>query len=187
MTMSKVIGVCVCLVGLTPLVWGQNDPAQSQLTQNQVKEFGGNQDHTVIPGFLDPRTGRFTTQAKNSIAPTAAPASTFIFNIVFNFTIQNDLPPGSTTTCNVSIYTTDPAGTYSEGGSGTATSGGTACTVTFLFSWALATNATDVLGINYSVSGYGGGVSRTTSQTPTNLPMSTFSAGMNVVQIAVTI
>jgi hypothetical protein len=70
---------------------------------------------------------------------------------------------------------------YSETGTSTATNGGTACTVTILFSWDLATPTTDSVGITYTISsslcstlcatGAGASVSRTSTHDLPLIPM----------------
>ena len=127
-----------------------------------------------IPGYLDPRTGTFTTKAKSSATGQAAVGTTTILaRLIFNFTILNDQPGGNTTTCSVSITPTDSAGFYSEEASSTATGGGTACTVTLLFSWDLATPNSDVVNISYSITSSGGGQSRSSSHSLPSVPMPT--------------
>jgi hypothetical protein len=162
MKIAKQMFAClICLVGLAPPVRSQNRPSKSD---------------QGIPGYLDPRTGTFTTKAKRSATGQAAPAATttIVARLIFNFTILNDQPAGATTTCYLSISPTDAAGFYSESASSTATNGGASCTVTLLFSWDLATPDADMVNISYSISSSGGGgQSRSSEHSLPSIPMPT--------------
>jgi hypothetical protein len=51
----KVMFVCMCLVGITQLVWNQDHGVDA----------GRGTRGRVILGYLDPRTGTFTTKAQS--------------------------------------------------------------------------------------------------------------------------
>jgi hypothetical protein len=146
MRISKLIFVCMCLVGITQLVWSQNQHTDA-----------GRQAHG-IPGYLDPRTGTFTTRAQPSESAEETPPTltTILARLIFNFTIvPNDQPTTATTSCTVSLSTTDSSGlTYVESATGIATNGGTACKVTVLFSWALASPTQDQVFIDYHIASF---------------------------------
>jgi hypothetical protein len=143
---SKLIFVCMCLVGITQLVW----------SQNQHTDAGG-QAHS-IPGYLDPRTGTFTTRAQPSEAAEETPLTftTILARLVFNFTIApNDQPPTATISCTVSLSTTDSSGlAYDESATAIATNNGTACKVTVLFSWSLASPTQDQVFVDYHIASF---------------------------------
>jgi hypothetical protein len=164
MSVSKMICVCLCvfLIGFTP-------PVRSQ---NQAREGALGKSDQGIPGYLDPRTGTFTTRAKSSVTgATQAGTTTILARLIFNFTILTD-EPGANTVCSVSISPSDSVGFYEESASSAATNGGQACTVTLLFSWDLATPNTDMINVGYSISASGGGSqSRNSSHSLPSIPV----------------
>jgi len=151
MRISKLIFVCVCLVGLTQLVWSQNE-----------RVVGGPAKHSHgIAGYLDPRTGTFTTKAQGAGAADASdelpPTLTNILaRFVFTFAIEyNDQPTSATTACTVDISTSDSSGLfYDESATALATNGGKACTVTILFLWSLASPTADQVFAEYHVESF---------------------------------
>jgi hypothetical protein len=147
MRISKLIFVCVCLIGLTQIGWSQN--------QHLSKQSRG------IPGYLDPRSGTFTTRAQssgtNSEGAELNPAlTTILARLIFNFTILNDQPANAVTSCTVALSTLDDSSGlfYDESATSIATKSGTACTVTILFSWALASPTTDTISVDYHISSF---------------------------------
>jgi hypothetical protein len=151
MRISKLIFVCVCLVGLTQLVWSQNQHLTGGL---------GRQAHG-IPGYLDPRTGTFTTRAQSAGVPPDAseelvPTLTSIYaRYVFTFSFKNDQPTSATTSCTVDISTSDSSGLfYDESASALAASNRTSCTVTILFLWYLASPTTDQVFVQYHIASF---------------------------------
>jgi hypothetical protein len=146
MRISKLIFVCMCLVGITQLVWSQNQHVGA-----------GRQGHG-IPGYLDPRTGTFTTRAQPSETGEETPPTftTILARLVFNFTIaHNDQPTNATTSCTVSLSTADSSGLdYNESATAIATNNGTACTVTVLFSWTLASPTEDQVFVDYHIASF---------------------------------
>jgi len=150
MRISKLIFVCVCLIGLTQIGWSQN------------QHLGASKQSHGVAGYLDPRTGTFTTKAQISGATADAseelpPAlTTILARLIFNITIQyNDQPTNATTACTVTLSTSDSSGLfYDESATSIATKNGTACTVTLLFSWALASPTTDQISVDYRVESF---------------------------------
>jgi hypothetical protein len=176
MRMSKLILVCVCLAGVTQLVWSQN----GSLNAAPVGRAHG------IPGYLDPRTGTFSTKvqadAQSSENPELTPAvATEVFGVWYiQLTISLYTTPasGDIVVCgaNLDVGDTYPAFGYEEEGATQATvSGSTAtCTVTIPYLWYLATPKTDMVTVTYDVSLYHAytvgtatqaNISRTTSHT----------------------
>jgi hypothetical protein len=147
MRISKLIFVGVCLVGLTQLGW------------SQAQHLGASKQAHGVPGYLDPRTGTFTTRAQGagetqdaSQEPTAL--TNIVARLVFNISIvYNDQPAGAITACSVDISEFgDPSGLfYTEDATAIATSNGTVCKVTILFDWALATPTSDQISIDYHI------------------------------------
>ena len=139
--------VCICLLGATQLAW------------SQVKESA---DH-VIPGYLDPKTGKFTTQIASGAKakPDAqATGAGVLFREQFDIAITNyDQPSGSTVVCSVGLNSYgDAGGDYSETASVTATTTGTgfSCTVPVLALWTLQNPTMDTIEASISVSLYSG-------------------------------
>jgi hypothetical protein len=116
MRASKVVFVCMCLLGMTQLVWNQDNGVDAgQGTRRQG-----------IPRYIDPRTGTFTTKAQSSGERSqllAQPSGTpILFREAFIFSIAaTDIPAGATISCNASISTSDPNGTCYDSSSGLAT------------------------------------------------------------------
>ena len=138
-----------------------------------------------IPGFFDPKTGMFSTQATKAVTAPVATTNT-IARLIFTFQILTD-NPGASTTCNVFLGLSDTGGSYSEFGSAQSPNGGQTCSVTMLFSWDLATPATDFINVQYSVGWTGGGSSRSTSHALTSIPVPTNTETISLPTIHVTI
>ncbi len=184
MSIAKMVfaSLCVCFIALTPTVRSQNDP------QNQV----ANKAQAVptqlpqIPGFLDPKTGMFSTQAK-ALTPLVAVATTnTIARLIFNFQILSD-NYGATHTCTVYLSVADAGGSYNDYGSAQSPNGGQTCQVTVLFSWDLATPATDLINVQYTVGWSGGGSYRYTSHAITPLPVPANTETISLPTIHITI
>ena len=139
MRLSKALFVCVCLVGLTQLVWSQNNGL-------------GISHGKGIPGYLDPRTGKFTTQTQNHGGNAEANPDTgtaVLFREQFNITITNyDQPTTGLVACNANI-STDDSGTgiwYDEAAIVATKSGSNySCDVPILTSWTLANPGSDTI------------------------------------------
>jgi hypothetical protein len=141
MRMSKAIFVCVCLVGLTQPLWSQN------------KILGAPQEKG-IPGYLDPRTGTFTTRIQHSgasaeVKPDVVSSTTVLFREQFNITITNDDQSSSAiASCGASIDTEDSLGFYEDDATivATKTSSGWTCDIPVLVSWTLSSAGSDQIG-----------------------------------------
>ena len=146
MRISKLIFVCICLIGITQLVWSQN------------QHVGAAKQSHGIPGYLDPQTGTFTTKAQPSETAEEPPTTftTILARLIFNFTISpNDQPTTATTSCTVSLSTTDSSGlVYEESATAIATDNGTACKVPVLFSWSLASPTQDQIFVDYHIASF---------------------------------
>jgi len=134
MKASKAILVCVCLIGLTQLVWSQNQgfPASRD---------GG------IARYLDSRAGMLTPQAQR--AADASPELTgtsILFREQFNVTVTNDDQSTSdAVTCVLEISTEDYNGYFDDTARVFATRSGSTytCDVPVLALWTLQTPTTD--------------------------------------------
>jgi len=140
MRLSKALFVCVCLVGLTQLVWSQSN------------SFGASHGKGV-PGYLDPRTGKFTTQVQNHGGDTGAnpdAGTAVLFREQFNITITNYDQPTTNVlvvcSANISSYG-DPNGYYYDDASIVATQSGKnyTCDVPILTSWTLQNPGSDTI------------------------------------------
>ena len=143
MRMSKAIFVCVCLVGLTQLVWSQN------------KGTGAFQEKG-IPGYLNPHTRTFTTRAQGSgVQGPEFTGTAVFFREQANITINNyDQTTNSLAICHADITSIGDAnsGWYDSADVVATLSGGTwFCDVPVLTQWTLQTPATDQLELCVSV------------------------------------
>jgi hypothetical protein len=150
MRISKVIFACLVCIVVATLGWSQSPSAQPE----QGKLAHGVQPGHGVPGYLNPQTGTFTTQAQS---PTAAVATTtVIFRLTYNFKfLYNDNPVGNTTTCSIYISTSDAAGSHYEGNTVISPDGGQSCQVTVLAQWDLATPTTDMIQVSAYVESFG--------------------------------
>jgi hypothetical protein len=148
MRTSKLIFACLCLAGLTQLVWSQNKTVEAA---HGVHGRG-------IPGYLDPQTRNFTTKAEGSGAgaqgDSAAPLSgtPILFRETFNFTIAAlDIPPSAVIFCYASIDTSDTNGSFYESNTTVATRNGNSatCSVNLLSNWTLQNPTTDTISAFY--------------------------------------
>lgn len=140
--LSLILSICVCFLGTTASLWGQNASAA----------------HGIM-GYLDPRTGAFHPMAQATTQDEAPPAtSTFTGKIVASFTITVDSTIASTTKigCNISASLEDTATLnfiVEEAGSAVARGSGSTvtCTATIPYSWKLGSASTDKISLSYSV------------------------------------
>jgi len=130
---------CLCLVGLAQLVWSQNRAAR-------VSHEKG------IPGYLDPRTGKFTTRVDDSALNAAKPeltGTTILFREQFNITITNyDQSSSDAVACEATIDSDDdPNGDFYEDAMVFATRSGSTytCDVPILAQWTLQTPGSDTI------------------------------------------
>jgi hypothetical protein len=188
MSLPKIALTCLCvwLLVLIPTVRSQDEPRNQTPTQTPNQAQTAPTQPPQIPGFFDPKTGMFSTQAKAAIPDVAIATTSIIARLIFTFQILSD-NPGAFTSCNVTLSVSDAAGSYSEGGSAESPNGGQTCQVTVLFSWDLATPATDLINVNYSVGWGGGGSQRYTSHNITPIPVPANTATITLPTIHVTI
>jgi len=148
--MSKIILVCVCLVGLTQLVWSQN---------SNLSAVPGGRAHGV-PGYLDPQTGTFTTKVQ-AAQSSETPAVTYVersgtWEIELTITLTTKPASGDIVTCSAEADVYDPNSIYwqENGGTVASVSGGTAtCTVSLPYLWWLTSPipTDELVGIYYEV------------------------------------
>jgi hypothetical protein len=151
MRIVKIIFVCLVCFVVATLGWSQNPSAQvEQSKPEQSKPAHG------VPGYLNPQTGTFTTQAQSTVPTAAVATTTVIFRLIYNFRIQfNDNTTGNTTTCGVNISTNDAAGSFYEGNTVISPDGGQTCQVSILAQWNLATPTTDMISAYAYVESFG--------------------------------
>ena len=170
MSLPKIALTCLCvwLLVLTP-VRSQDEPKNQAPRQVPNQTEAAPTQPLEIPGFLDPKTGKFTTQATAAAITAQVATTNTIARLIFTFQILTD-NAGAQTQCSVGLNVSDAAGFYSESGSSRSPDGQN-CTVIMLFSWDLATPQTDAINVNYSVNWSGGGGSRSTSHAITPIPV----------------
>jgi len=150
MRISKLIFVCVCFVGLAQLGWSQ-----------ELHVASSKQSHG-IRGYLDPRTGTFTTKVQGATSDASEdPTSltTITARLIFNINLVfNDQPASATTACSVDISSLDDSSGlfYDESATSIATNNGTTCKVTILFSWLLGSPTSDQISVEYHVESFQG-------------------------------
>jgi hypothetical protein len=186
MSLPKIALTCLCvwLLVLTP-VRSQDEPKNQAATQTPNQTQTAPAQPLQIPGFLDPKTGMFSTQAKAAIPTVAVATTSIIARLIFTFQIFSD-NAGAATGCNVSLNVNDAAGYYQESGSSHSPDGQN-CTVIILFSWDLATPQTDTVNVQYFVNWQGGGGGRSTSHLLTPIPVPANTETITLPTIHVTI
>jgi hypothetical protein len=184
MSLPKIALTCLCvwLLVLTP-VRSQDEPKNQTPTQTPNQTQTAPTQPPQIPGFFDPKTGMFSTQAKAAIPTVAVATTSIIARLIFSFQIFSD-NAGAATQCAVSLNVADAGGAYSESGSSRSPDGQN-CTVIMLFSWDLATPQTDTINVQYSVNWQGGGGYRYTSHglTPIPVPMNTETITLPTIHV----
>jgi len=140
--MSKMIFVCVCLVGLTQLGW----------SQGFVQAKG-------IPGFLNPKTGTFTTRTQGNGPlqnPDAMPdtlteyAGTWTVKIAM--TVSSTIPSGAAVFCSADLSLVGTDNYYESAVAQASVSKGSgSCTLTMPYAWFLANEPSDSIYVHYSV------------------------------------
>jgi len=149
MRIGKLLLVCVCLVGLTQLVWSQD---------SSVLKAG----ERGIPGFLNPKTGTFTAKVQRPEATAPAVTSTVYYGtyqVYIHLTVSSDIPSNAVITCSAHLYVSDygsnpPNGSYDEdGGVVVANRSGTtaSCLVPIDYSWSLSNGSTDTFTVSYDI------------------------------------
>jgi len=140
MKTSKLIFVCFCLVGLTQLVWSQNNSASAH--------------RHGISGYLDPHSRTFTTKAENSRPNQPLAGTAIVFRETFNFSISaQDIPSNAVIFCDASISTNDTNGDWYDGNEIVATRSGdsASCSVPILVRWTLVNPTTDTIDARVNV------------------------------------
>lgn len=149
MKILKAVCICICLVGLTQLVWSQDKKVASTHQKG-------------IPGFLDPQTGEFKarlqspTESLGALSPTTPP-STGTLGIVLTVTIKSaNVPSNAVIACTLNASTFDDTGDIFKSYSDTATgfvlrgSGSTVnCAATIPYSWPLGTPTSDTVSLDW--------------------------------------
>jgi len=137
--MSKTICLCVCLVGLTQLGWSQ---------------VNSRSDHG-IPGYLDPKTGTFTTKVQTPEGDPVTPTylyGEYVINLAA--TVNTHIPSGGVVSCNFTVSEFgDSNGSYTEYEAAVATGSGTSwkCSITIPYAWLLGTPGTDTISVSYTI------------------------------------
>jgi hypothetical protein len=110
-----------------------------------------------IPGYLNPKTHTFSARVRPAAAPDATTTKTYTGTLKFEYTIKLDTPvaSGQALYCEASADVEDTTGDeyYEEEATVTAkVSGSTAtCTVNIPYSWALADESADTIGLSYDL------------------------------------
>ncbi|HEV8690494.1 MAG TPA: hypothetical protein VGQ91_09385 [Ideonella sp.] len=103
----------------------------------------------LLPGYLDPKTGTFTTQAAAQRAQGVIPDAT-IYNgtltLKINITLKSGFPTDSTILCTQNASVFDLAGSYTASKTTRAArTGSTAtCTVSIYYSWLLSSGDQEI-------------------------------------------
>jgi hypothetical protein len=144
MRSSKLTFICVCLMGLTQLVLGQDQTVQQRAHRHRIR------------GYLDPQTGVFTARAEHSGPGGSGDAplsgTPILFRETFDFTISaGDIPAAAVIFCYANISTNDTNGDFYGDNSVVATRSGSnaTCTVPILVSWTLVNPTTDMIDAEY--------------------------------------
>ena len=143
--MSKLMLLCTCCLMVVPAIW-----AQAASTTN----------HGIL-GYLDPNTGAFRPippAAQDDAERGAATTFTGTINLTITITLKT---AGLTNVgCSMNVNVTDESGTasptfYNEFDNVPATGSGTTrtCSLSIPYSWALATQPSDTMTIDYGANG----------------------------------
>ena len=141
MKMSRVIFALVCLGGLSQLVWSQDDAIGAR----------------GIPGYLNPKTGIFTTRAHSEsadVAPTTTPQYYYgTISLEVLVYVVTTFPTGTVFGCDATAGTDDlGGGSFSESVTVTAApSGGIlTCNLNMPYLWQVSNPTTDVITFSFS-------------------------------------
>jgi hypothetical protein len=145
MKITHVLLLCLCCIMIVPAVSAQAAKSPSR---------------AGILGYLDPATGAF--RPVPAVAADDTPPATLAtfggtITVTFTITVKSTNLTTFTCTANVSVVDDVSAGAriYEESGTATATGSGSTrtCKVSIPYSWSLATQSTDSMGIDYVVFG----------------------------------
>jgi len=186
MRFSKIVVVCICLLGLT-------QPARSQQTEGGQKKEGAAEQG--IPGYLDPRTGAFKPMAKapleeseiEVLTPTAGD-----FQVTFKITVKSSLPSTAKVSCTFSAIVQDTKSlltmTDSMTVAATGSGGSRSCTLDMFYSWPLSSPSTDTAMLSYSIDALGGTSGTLDRSSTQTLPSKTPApSGQTMITINATI
>jgi len=156
MRIWKLMFVLVCFAGLTQLVWSQ---------ETNLNLTPGRRAHG-IPGYLDPKTGQFTTRIQadepaadqgSAIADVKYSVMTGTWDFSIAVTLKTTPQSGDLLICEVSLGTFDQVTLdYGESDVVAVTSPGSSatCNLKIPYSWVLTAPTTDTVSISYDVSLY---------------------------------
>lgn len=155
MRLSKLLLICICFVMTVSAVWGQ--AANSQARQG-------------VLGYLDPQTGMFRLIPPAAEDNAEFPAlTTFTGTITVTITVTLKTAGISSVICQATTAVEDAITTtprsFAELDTVAATGTGTtrSCKLSIPYSWALATQSSDSMSTDYTVTGSG--------STPTTPPI----------------
>jgi len=144
MRTSKMMFVCVCVIALTQIGWGQQANKQGAAPG--------------IPGYLDPTTGTFTTKvqpgevAEASSVPVEAWYGDFYIHLDLEMTTP--VPSDGNVTCSSTAFQgyLDRGGGYSENATAVAKHTGSTwtCQMSIPYLWYLQSGTKDWVEIHYS-------------------------------------
>src|ERR1700722_6161345 len=145
MRISKFLLICICCLIAVPAVWGQapNRPA----------------NHGVL-GYLDPQTGTFRLlpAVDDSVEPPATTTFTGTITLTITVTVKTAGLTNIACTSSVGVedgLTTGSVRSFAESDTVLATGSGSTrtCKLSIPYSWALATQSSDTMTNDYTVSG----------------------------------
>lgn len=149
MRITKLLLICLCCLLAVATVWGQSADSQSK---------------SGILGYLDPHTGAFRpVQPPAEDAAALPPAlTTFTGTITVTITVTLKTAGLTNVVCSADTsvgdaFTTASPRSFAEQDTVLATGTGTTrtCKLSIPYSWALATQSTDSMSTNYTVTGSG--------------------------------
>ena len=146
MLVPKTLFVCICVVGVALIGWGQH----------RTDAIPANGNHG-IPGFLDPQHGTFTTRVQSpSTEGEPTPTVTEVagtFNINLSITVSSPFPSGAVIACfgSVSVYNDSNSSVEEDAQAvGSAPkSGSSTCNLSMPYAWFLSSASTDTLYYSY--------------------------------------
>jgi hypothetical protein len=156
MRITKLLLICMCCLIIAPAVRGQVANSQAQ---------------PGVLGYLDPHTGAFRPVPPASEEGTdSAPLATFGGTITVTLTVTVKSAGITKILCTAEVSVLDAVTTSPRFFSESAIATGTTktCKLTIPYSWALATQSSDMMSTSYSVNGSGatGPPERTSSLSP---------------------
>jgi hypothetical protein len=144
MKMPRMIFALICLVGIAPLVWSQNESPSA-------KDKG-------VPGYLNPQTRTFTTKTQTEVSPNLCSTCDYYYGTIqvnLAVYVASSFPSGTVYVCSATASVDDSAGGFfNEAATVEAAppSGGkTACTVNMPYYWQLLNPTTDSIAITFEV------------------------------------